>query len=217
MTNICTFAAQLITHNLQLPMYHYRIIDQLAISPEALQDAIRTLPAWRREEALKFKFEGGQKECALSYHLLCDLLREHYAVTSQPSFIKGTHGKPSLAPDTVSPLPHFSLSHCKHAIACAVCDHGEIGIDVECLGRYKPSLAEYCMSDDELQKISQSENPDLTFTILWTKKEALLKFTGEGITDDMKTCLSSPRTQGVTIESGYNIEKGYAWSVCFSS
>ena len=108
---------------------------------------------------------------------------------------------------------YFNLSHCRNAIACVVSDEGETGIDVECLGRYKPQLAEYCMSDEELHEIACSDNKDEAFTLLWTKKEALLKLTGEGITDDMKGCLTSSRVQGVTFESGVNREKGYAWTV----
>lgn len=34
------------------------------------------------------------------------------------------------------------------------------------------------------------------------------QLTGEGITDDMKTCLSSARAKGVRIDSGVNREKG---------
>lgn len=205
--NIRTFAPN--NYN----MYYYHIIDELSISPGTLQDYLAALPEWRRAEAMKFKFENGKKECAMSYRLLCSLLSEHFAITEQPAFTIGTHGKPYLSLSTSSLPLFFSLSHCKNAVACIVSDEGEVGIDVECLGRYKPSLAEYCMSKEEQQRIALADNPDLAFTLLWTKKEALLKLTGEGITDDMKTCLSSPRMQGVSIESGFNTERGYAWSI----
>ena len=73
------------------------------------------------------------------------------------------------------------------------------------------------MSDEELKQISEAPDPDAEFTLLWTKKAALLKYTGEGITDDMKTCLTSPRAEGVMIESGINREQGYAWAVAYDS
>jgi 4'-phosphopantetheinyl transferase len=133
----------------------------------------------------------------------------------KPDFMKGEHGKPAVSP---TPAPFFfNLSHCKQAVACITSDEGEVGIDVECLERYKPSLAEYCMNDDELRKIAASDDVDATFTLLWTRKEALLKLTGEGITDDLKNCLVSERMKGVTLESGIDKKHGYAWSIAHYS
>ncbi len=68
-----------------------------------LQEALAALPEWRRAEALAYKFESGQAQCAAAYILLCRLLREHYGITEQPHFIIGEHGKPEL--DLTSPLP----------------------------------------------------------------------------------------------------------------
>ncbi|MBQ0075387.1 MAG: 4'-phosphopantetheinyl transferase superfamily protein [Prevotella sp.] len=203
-------------------MIKYRIIDDMSIDGDALAELISSLPEWRREKAMLFKFLNGKRECAMSYSLLCDILREDFDIPLQPSFVEGEHGKPvmhfsadmpsSSDEENVKKLS-FNMSHCKHAVACVVSDEGEVGIDVECLGRYKQQLAEYCMSEEELLSIDDAEDSDLQFTLLWTKKEALLKYTGEGITDDLKNCLTSARSEGVDILSGYNKEKGYAWSL----
>lgn len=199
-------------------MTYHRIIDDMGLDYNALMLLMDMLPEWRREQALKFRHEVGRRECAMSYRLLCDMLREHYGIIEQPRFEVGEHGKPVLrfatpeAADAGAHL-HFNLSHCRHAVACVLSDDGEVGIDVECLGRYKPSLAEYCMSDGELAAITGAEDADREFTLLWTRKEALLKLTGEGITDDTKTCLTSGRMLGVRMLSGCEKEKGYAWSV----
>lgn len=181
----------------------YRIIDPREYSTEEIRKSLLRLPVWRREEAERFKHEQGRRECTLSYLLLTEMMG------FQPTFTKGEHGKPEIAEKEGT---FFNLSHCKNAIACVV-DDSPCGIDVECLGRYKPVLAEYCMNEDELQMIATAEDPDAIFTMLWTRKEALLKLTGEGITDDLKSCLTSYRMNGVVIESGVNEEKGYAWAV----
>ena len=184
-------------------MARYSIIIPGEYSEERVDALLQCLPEWRREEALRFKHRQGQRECTLSYHLLCQM------VDGQPEFVRGEHGKPSVT----SPGLQFNLSHCKTAIGCVVSELSPVGIDVECLGRYREALARYCMNDDELRQIAESGDPDAVFTLLWTKKEALLKLTGEGITDDMKNCLQSDRMRGVTIESGYDKEKGYAYSI----
>ena len=192
----------------------YRIIDNLD-DYAATEVLLNQLPQWRREQALKFRHEQGRRECALSYLLLSGMMG------FQPVFGTGEHGKPYLS-DTMTEQPHandinercFNISHCKAAIGCVV-DDREVGIDVECTGRYKERLARYCMSDDEMRQITEAADPDALFTMLWTRKEALLKLTGEGITDDMRTCLTSARTAGVRIDSGVNRERGYAWSVAY--
>ena len=187
-------------------MTRYEIIHPDEFSEQRLEEIFAQLPEWRKAEAQRFKFRQGQVECALSYWLLSQM------AGFQPDFIKGEHGKPT----SQQPQFHFNLSHCKQAVACAISDESEVGIDVESLGRYKPSLAEYCMNDEELKQIAESDDMDATFTLLWTKKEALLKLTGEGITDDLKNCLLSERMKGVTFESGVNKERGYAWSLVYS-
>ncbi|MBO7051760.1 MAG: 4'-phosphopantetheinyl transferase superfamily protein [Prevotella sp.] len=195
-------------------MIRYKIIHPEEYSAKQVDEIIAALPAWRREECLRFKQRQGQMENALAYWLLSEMMG------FQPDFVRGEHGKPEVNLNVnhnlnlnVNHNLNFNLSHCKRAVACVISDDGKVGIDVECLGRYKPQLAEYCMSDEELRQIAEANDPDGEFTLLWTRKEALLKMTGEGITDDMKNCLTSPRAEGVEIECGINKERGYAWSV----
>lgn len=188
-------------------MIKYEIIDDFTDTAPT-EELLESLPQWRREQALRFKQEQGRKECALSYLLLEKMLGW------QPEFVLGEHGKPYVKPPFRDEKIFFNLSHCKAAIACVVGD-GEVGIDVERIGRYNERIARYCMSDEEVEQIVNAENSDAEFTMLWTKKEALLKLTGEGITDDMKTCLVSDRMNGVSIESVFNEEKGYAYSVAY--
>ena len=45
--------------------------------------------------------------------------------------------------------------------------------------------------DDEMEEILHAENPALSFTKLWTQKEAVVKLTGHGISDNMKSVLTS--------------------------
>lgn len=160
------------------------------ISTEELEQALAALPEWRREAALRFRHEQGRRECAFSYLLLCRALRENtdydFEREGMPRFECGEHGKPTIAGH---PELHFNISHCRHAVAVAVSD-SEVGVDVECTGRYRESLASYTMNDAELQLIASAPNPDEAFTTLWTEKEAVFKLVGTGITDDVRNLLS---------------------------
>ena len=150
-----------------------------------LATALQEISAQRREQALRYRHELGQRQCVLAYLLLKRALREEFGITDNPVFVYGEHGKPVLAdyPDI-----HFSLSHCREAVACVVGSR-PVGIDVESVRPLKESLVRYTMSEIEQQKIFGAENPALMFTRLWTMKEASLKLTGEGLRDHLSTVL----------------------------
>lgn len=174
---------------------------------EQLKRVLDALPAWRKEQALRFKFREGVVECALSYALLCEALRER-GITDSPTFIYGQDGKPSLQE---YPMVHFNLSHTNGVAACAVSDHA-VGVDVERLGRYSESLAEYTMNADELAQIHASTDCDLEFTRLWTMKEATGKLIGEGISTNVRGLLSD-HSYNIIYRTTVNTEKGYVVTV----
>ncbi len=172
-----------------------------------LQAALTEISDQRRLQALRFKFERGQRTCVLAYLLLKKALREEYGLTENPLFEYGPHGKPFIVGH---PEIHFSLSHCREAVACAVSDR-PVGIDVESVQRYRESLAQYTMNEQEQQQIAAAERPDVAFIRLWTMKEARLKLTGEGITNDLKSALSGGSWQFTTVE---RLDRNYIYTVC---
>jgi 4'-phosphopantetheinyl transferase len=169
--------------------------------------ALPLLSEQRREQALKFKHEQGRKTCAAAYLLLCEGLRKEYGITEKPVFEYGEHGKPSIVghPDI-----HFNLSHCREAAVCVVSDR-PVGVDIESIREYKESLVRYTMNEDEIAQITQSSHPEEAFTRLWTMKEAVLKLSGEGLRNDMKSVLTGRER----IETHINKEKNFIYSVIF--
>ena len=125
-----------------------------------LQNALLEISPQRREQALKFKFEHGQRTCVLAYLLLKRGLKEKYGITENPLFEYGEHGKPSIVGH---PEIFFNISHCREAVACVLSDH-PVGIDVESVDRYHESVARYAMNDDEMGEILRSDHPDVAFT-----------------------------------------------------
>jgi len=173
-----------------------------------LQLALSQISRQRREQVLRFKYEQGQRLCVAAYLLLKEALREQEGITENPVFEYGEHGKPFIVGH---PELHFNLSHCKEAAVC-VLSRRPVGIDVESIGRYRESVARYAMNEEELLQIQQAERPEVAFTRLWTKKESLLKLTGLGINDQMKSVLEGASSSWfTTIE---NIEKNYIYTVC---
>lgn len=143
---------------------------------DAYEAHLASLPIWRREKALQYKKLDDRKRSVLAFVLLQRALRKEYGITEVPEFVYNEFGKPSL-PN----LPiHFSLSHCKNVVACAVSDHN-IGIDVENIIPYNPDIVRKVCSDDEIIIIERSLNKDAVLTNLWTEKEAISKYEGLGL------------------------------------
>lgn len=179
------------------------------ISDEDILDIISTFPQQRREKALAFKFALGRKECALAYLLLCRGLMEEYGIEEMPVFEYGEHGKPIIVG---YPEIHFNLSHCKKAVMCYVSDR-PVGIDCEVIGRGNESLVDYTMNRDEVRSIREAEDPKVEFIRLWTQKEAVLKLTGRGIDDDMKSVLVNLEGKNIKVQTFVKESKGYVWSI----
>lgn len=175
-----------------------------------LDAALRDISEQRREQALRFRHELGQRQSVLAYLLLKKALLREFGISENPLFVYGEHGKPSIVghPDI-----HFNLSHCREAVACAV-DKVPVGIDVESVRPLKESLARYTMSESELQLIHSADNPALAFTRFWTMKEACLKLTGEGLRDRMATVLDTPSCIFETVVSANG---KYVYSLCKSA
>lgn len=172
-----------------------------------LDAALEEISEQRREQALKFKYELGQRLCVLAYRLLKRGLKEVYGIEENPLFIYNEYGKPSIAGH---PEIFFNLSHCKEAAICAISDR-PVGVDVESVRSYNESLVRYTMDDDEVREIESAEDRAVAFIRLWTKKEAALKLEGTGISKDMKQVL---RQQGLDFDTFIDPQRRFIYSVC---
>lgn len=96
----------------------------------------------------------------------------------------GSHGKPSLvAPE--APL-EFSISHSGEVVGVAVSPGAPVGLDIEevSAGRFGPAAVRRVMSPGErrsFEALPDAVRPVALHTC-WTRKEAVLKATGHGLT-----------------------------------
>ena len=170
-----------------------------------LEAALREISEQRREQALKFKHEQGQRLCVLAYQLLKEGLQKEYGLTGNPIFEYNEHGKPSIVGH---PEIYFNLSHCKEAVVCAISDK-PVGVDVESHREFSESLINYTLNDEEIAEIRKSYNVAAAFIRLWTMKEATSKLIGTGITHDVKSLIDTKKYKYTTVE-----RQRYTYTIC---
>lgn len=172
-----------------------------------LDAALSEISEQRREQAVKFKHELGQRLCVLAYQLLKQGLHEAYGIEGNPQFEYNEHGKPAIVghPDIF-----FNLSHCKEAVLCAISDQ-PVGVDVESVRSFNDSLVHYTMNEDEIREIETAEDRAVAFIRLWTMKEAALKLEGTGISKDMKQVLLQ---DGLDFETFIDAQGRFVYSIC---
>ena len=172
-----------------------------------LDAALGKISGQRREQAVKFKHELGQRLCVLAYQLLKQGLSEVYGIEENPVFEYNEHGKPSIIGH---PEICFNLSHCKAAAICAISDQ-PVGVDVESVRSFNESLVRYTMNEDEIRQIESSEDQAVAFIRLWTMKESAMKLIGTGISNDMKHVLQQ---EGLNFETFVDAQSRFVYSIC---
>lgn len=91
---------------------------------------------------------------------------------------KDTNGKPFI----LNEKQYINWSHNDEYLVIALSESGQIGVDVEISDlRYDEKLYGWILHKEEKSKLQQGR----LFSEVWTRKEAILKCSGEGISDNM--------------------------------
>jgi 4'-phosphopantetheinyl transferase len=145
-----------------------------------------TLSPPELERGARFHFQLHRDRFIAGRGLLRTILSGYLGIDPRAvGFSYGPNGKPALAGRADATALHFNLAHSEDLALLAVTRAGNVGIDVE---RIRPlenveELVARFFSPCEsgaFQNLPASEKP-VAFFNLWTRKEAWLKATGEGI------------------------------------
>ena len=158
----------------------------LDVDAAALAKFAGALSVAEKERAAKFKFERLRDRFIAGRGSLRAILGRYLRVEpAVVDFIYSPQGKPSLAPEFSSARIHFSLAHSEDLALVAATRAGPVGVDVERIRPLKDAAdlvsRFFSARESELfQKLAADRKPEAFFN-LWTRKEALLKATGEGL------------------------------------
>ena len=145
------------------------------------------------ERVRRFHFEKDKKRFIVSRGILRNILSHYQGISPQKILFEYTpYGKPVFASKSGEATHCFNLSHSGEFALYAVSPERRVGIDIERV-RDDVSVDQisqkfYC--HDEIIALEQIPKTDRTelFFQYWTRKEALLKAAGEGISFPMEQC-----------------------------
>lgn len=158
-----------------------KYLDVSILSEEETQRGQRFVT---EELRLKFRLSHYFKRVVLAKFIEC--------LPKDLSFISDKYGKPLLVDQ---PNFQFNLSHTDKAVAVMVSHIAVCGIDIETEKAVndRESVAEYFMHPDEYQSWYAASCSEGLFYKTWTKKEALTKAIGKGMSLNFKSIkLHSP-------------------------
>ena len=114
---------------------------------------------------------------ALADQLLWRALGQEYGVEAGSLQMARTpQGKPYFPGGSV----HFSLSHCRGMVCCAV-SRSPVGADVEGPRPVPRHLVDRVCTQEERAWLFSQPDQDAAFLSLWTLKESVMKLSGQGI------------------------------------
>lgn len=163
------------------------MLTRLDATPEAAGAAARSLSAAERERAGRFRFERDRRRFIVARARLRELLGARLGLP--PAAVElacGNNGKPALARRCAHEHWRFNVSHCDEVAVYAFSRSREVGIDVEAI-RPLPAadaIAAQFFSPRESAAYLAAAPRDrpLAFFRCWTRKEALVKALGVGLT-----------------------------------
>ena len=144
---------------------------------------------WQRLEG-RNGHQAGRELLARAYRERCGREMPQIAVTDR--------GKPYFVDGSV----HFSISHTKDHVFCALADN-PVGIDAEELGReVNLALAGRILSEGEMARFAAAADKRVALLRLWVLKEALAKLSGRGWGDWLRETDFDPQDSRIRVIDG---------------
>lgn len=158
----------------------------LEASDSARASYRKILGAEELERAGRFHFEEHRNRYIVAHGWLRRLLGTYLGCSpTELEFGQGAKGKPFLSGRAGSSGLQFNLAHSGVLAMAAVSARNPVGVDIEEVRRLEDAetLVRHFFCPAEINRFKQlpQERKNAAFFNLWTRKEAWLKATGEGI------------------------------------
>ncbi len=179
----------------------YYITEISSFSEEKQKEFFTFLDKEKKGEYLSAANENRKKSILLSQGFAKEKIAEDYCLDKKDIVFSVTpFGKPYCKSHGEI---YFSLSHSGDFLALAISDK-DVGIDIEKIRGAKENLVNRVCCKNEKDRIFSSDNPDVEFTKIWTRKEAYLKALGTGIDRELSSIDTTDEKLKFTTEINEN-------------
>lgn len=161
-------------------------------SGQQVAEAARRLPPDEQAVAARFQSNSARSNFIICRWTLRRLLARHVGRTPESIQLGRTrHGKPFVANPHQTRQMHFNVSHTDGLALIGLSPCSELGVDAEQISQ-AIDVETIVQSAFSVQEASVIESAPLALRVqtclrLWTRKEATLKASGIGLSDDPRT------------------------------
>lgn len=154
------------------------------------------------------QYKNKKMEHMIGEKLLGEGLKREYGLDLKfEPRARGEHGKPFF---TLQPKIHYNISHSGKYVVCIFAGE-EVGIDIQ---EHKEvnyeHMLERMVPAHMVREIMEADNLRQAFFAQWVLREAYIKWTGEGLSRDLRTIpMDSGSSFMLELEPGYS---GAVWS-----
>lgn len=158
----------------------------LELGSESLERLRCSLSEDELERSNRFKFQEGRRRYIAARGCLRNILAHYLNLeASKLRFVYNSHGKPELAKGYGYKSLTFNLSHSHELGLIAVAWNRQVGVDLEMIRSNveREKLAERFFSEREVSDLKSvpDEMRERAFFACWTRKEAFIKASGQGL------------------------------------
>jgi 4'-phosphopantetheinyl transferase len=172
-------------------------------------EAVQMLPEFEKKKSERFRFELLKTRYIKGHYLLRALLGMYLGIDFfNQEFHINKYGKPSLKNTQAEDSIYFNMSNSENTCICVFRQHGDIGVDVEKIYDMTnmDSIVERFFSPSENIKFCSlpEQSRKISFFKYWTRKEALLKGIGVGLSfplHKIDVLYDQEETKGVFIKT----------------
>jgi len=185
---------------------------------DAVESGYELLSAEEREKASRYRVERPRTEFIMTRSALRSLLAHYLGISPETvRFRYNEQGKPHL--DGAADL-QFNVSHTDGLALMAFAQHRDVGVDVEKCPATSDvrKLAERFFSLREREELGKLDGEELQAAFLrcWTRKEAYIKASGEGLSLPLHQFDVSiaPDEQDALLATRPVADEANRWTVC---
>ena len=170
--------------------YKYNIND---FTPRAYKKWYELLSEQKKLRIDSMKFDDDKKRSVAGEMLAKTTIGKYLNIPAEHiEIVQSNNGKPYAVNFNIE----FNISHCEEIVVCAI-NNTPVGIDIERIRPISPKVAKkfFTIAEQEyiLGKTPCAEDYDTEFNDvqlkrffeIWTGKEAYLKYTGDGLVEDL--------------------------------